>query len=53
MNDWRIPDLVHKPRFRLPQEKRLVWEVESPERWNVPVNFMVSKLSTFGTFPAS
>jgi len=29
------------------------WEVDSPNRWNVPVNFMVSKLSTFGTFPAS
>jgi hypothetical protein len=53
VNDWRIPDPVRNPRLRLPQEKRLVCEVESPERWNVPVNFMVSKLSTFGIFPAS
>ena len=29
------------------------WEADSPNRWNTPVNFMLSKLSTFGTFPAS
>lgn len=29
------------------------WKAASGERWTVPVNFMVSKLSTFGQFPAS
>src|SRR5262245_44535795 len=29
------------------------WEADSPNRWNTPVNFMLSKLTTFGTFPAS
>jgi hypothetical protein len=29
------------------------WEAHSPDRWTVPVNLQVSKLSTFGTFPAS
>jgi hypothetical protein len=30
------------------------WEVaDDGERWTVPINFSVSKLSSFGTFPAS
>ena len=29
------------------------WEADSPNRWNTPVNLMLSKLATFGTFPAS
>jgi len=28
------------------------WEAESAQ-WTVPINFMVSKLSSFGAFPAS
>jgi hypothetical protein len=28
------------------------WEVED-DRWTVPINVIVSKLSSFGTFPAS
>ena len=28
------------------------WEVED-DRWTVPINFIVAKLSSFGTFPAS
>jgi hypothetical protein len=28
------------------------WEVDT-DRWTVPINLLVSKLSTFGTFPAS
>ena len=29
------------------------WEAESPNRWNAPINVLVSKLATFGTTPAS
>jgi hypothetical protein len=29
------------------------WELTSPDRWNTPMNLEVSKLSTFGPFPAS
>ena len=29
------------------------WQVDSPNRWNVPINLLAAKLATFGTFPAS
>ena len=29
------------------------WEIDGDGRWNVPLNVLVAKLSTFGTFPAS
>jgi hypothetical protein len=29
------------------------WEAEGTDTWTVPVNFLISKLSSFGTFPAS
>ena len=29
------------------------WEADSPNRWNVPINVLAAKLSSFGTFPAS
>jgi hypothetical protein len=29
------------------------WEADHRDRWNIPVNFMAAKLSTFGMFPAS
>ena len=36
----------------LQSESSANWEVDEG-RWTVPINFSVSKLSTFGTFPAS
>jgi hypothetical protein len=39
--------------FVVNSESTANWEEHSPDRWNTPVNFMASKLSTFGTFPAS
>ena len=29
------------------------WMLDSPDRWNAPINLMAAKLSSFGTFPAS
>ena len=29
------------------------WQVDTPNRWNVPINVLAAKLATFGTFPAS
>ena len=29
------------------------WKIDGDGRWNVPINGLVAKLSTFGTFPAS
>jgi hypothetical protein len=29
------------------------WEMDSPNRWNVPVNLTAAKLASFGTVPAS
>lgn len=29
------------------------WEAEEGQKWTVPINVLVSKLSTFGVFPAS
>ena len=29
------------------------WEVDSPNRWNVPINVLAARLASFGTFPAS
>ena len=29
------------------------WEIDGDGRWNIPLNVLVAKVSTFGTFPAS
>ena len=29
------------------------WDAAPGQRWTVPINFLIAKLSTFGTFPAS
>jgi len=29
------------------------WQIDGDGRWNVPLNVLVAKVSTFGTFPAS
>jgi hypothetical protein len=29
------------------------WMLDSPDRWNAPINLMAAKLSSFGIFPAS
>jgi hypothetical protein len=39
--------------FTANSESTADWKVESPNRWTVPVNLAFSKLSSFGTFPAS
>ena len=39
--------------YTLQSESTANWEVNSSDRWNVPINGLVAKLSTFGTFPAS
>jgi hypothetical protein len=39
--------------FVVNSETTANWEVTSPDRWNTPMNLEVSKLSTFGPFPAS
>jgi len=39
--------------YTINSETTANWEDDSPNRWNTPVNFMASKLATFGTFPAS
>jgi hypothetical protein len=39
--------------FVVNSESTANWEEHSPDRWNTPVNLMVSKLSIFGSFPAS
>ncbi len=39
--------------FAVNSETTANWEEHSPDRWNTPVNLMLSKLSIFGTFPAS
>jgi len=39
--------------YTINSETTANWEADSPNRWNTPVNLMVSKLATFGTFPAS
>lgn len=36
----------------LQSETTANWEVDD-QRWTVPINVVVAKLSTFGTFPAS
>ena len=36
----------------LQSETTANWEVDA-DRWTAPINFLVGKLSTFGTFPAS
>jgi hypothetical protein len=38
--------------FTINSESTANWEAES-DQWTVPVNFIVSKLSSFGVFPAS
>jgi len=39
--------------FTANSESTANWMVDSPDRWTAPVNLMFSKLSSFGTFPAS
>lgn len=39
--------------FTVNSETTANWEEHSPDRWNTPVNLMASKLSIFGSFPAS
>ena len=29
------------------------WKIDGADRWNVPINGLVAKLSSFGSFPAS
>ena len=37
----------------LQSETTANWNAENGDRWTVPINFLVSKLSSFGPFPAS
>ncbi len=39
--------------FLVNSEATANWTVDRPDRWTAPVNLMFSKLSSFGTFPAS
>jgi hypothetical protein len=39
--------------FTANSESTANWKVDSPNRWTAPINLMFSKLSSFGTFPAS
>jgi hypothetical protein len=39
--------------FTVNSETTANWEEHSPDRWDTPVNLMASKLSIFGSFPAS
>ena len=43
---------THTITLTLQSESTANWEV-SDQRWTVPINFLIAKLSTFGTFPAS
>src|SRR5262245_49870506 len=43
---------THTITLTLQSETTANWEVEQ-DRWTVPINVVVSKLSSFGTFPAS
>src|SRR5262249_17569274 len=37
----------------LQSESTANWKADSGERWTVPINVLLAKLSSFGTFPAS
>jgi hypothetical protein len=39
--------------FTVQSETTADWNAADDDRWTVPINFLISKLSTFGTFPAS
>jgi hypothetical protein len=39
--------------FTVQSESTANWQVDGSDRWNVPINALVSKVSSFGSFPAS
>jgi len=39
--------------YTVQSESTANWQIDGDGRWNVPLNVLVAKLSTFGTFPAS
>jgi|RhiMetdeSRZDD1v2_1073273.scaffolds.fasta_scaffold08805_14 hypothetical protein len=39
--------------FTLQSETTANWQVDGTNRWNAPINGLVSKVSSFGSFPAS
>jgi len=39
--------------FTAQSESTANWQIDGDGRWNVPINGLVAKLSSFGTFPAS
>ena len=39
--------------FTAQSESTANWQIDGDGRWNVPLNALVAKLSTFGTFPTS
>jgi hypothetical protein len=39
--------------FTVQSETTADWNAPEGERWTAPINVLVAKLSTFGTFPAS
>src|SRR5262245_24060235 len=43
---------THTITLTVQSETTANWEVDE-DRWTVPINFVMSKLSSFGTFPAS
>jgi hypothetical protein len=43
----------HAVTFTLNSEMTANWKAASGEKWTVPINFMVSKLTWFGPFPFS
>jgi hypothetical protein len=44
---------THTITLTLQSETTANWEADGDERWTVPINAIVSKLSSFGPFPAS
>jgi hypothetical protein len=44
---------THTITLTVQSETTANWEAEGTDTWTVPVNFLISKLSSFGTFPAS
>jgi hypothetical protein len=44
---------THTVTLTAQSEATANWNAENGETWTVPINVIVSKLSTFGTFPAS
>jgi hypothetical protein len=39
--------------FTLNSETFINWKADDRNRWSVPINFMITKLASFGPFPAS